>query len=342
MRKVFFIYISLVLIIACSPKNTKTGYIDYKGFAAGTFFSIEYDKNAGNLNGEIDLIIRAVGASVDISNPNSAVNLFNRSDSTITVDEHFLKLFGTSANLYMETNGAFDPTAVVLNRFWNSDKSKYLNQSKVDSSFIDSIKTYVGLDKVGLVGNRLDKKYQATMLDFDNVYRGYMVDLIAAVFASYQVNNYRIEIGGRIRAKGLNTHGKPWDIGLDEPTDEVKKRKLMAITTLNDEAMVTAGTYRNYFLQGEKKMPFTIDPHTGYPVKHTLISVSVFSSSCAEADAYAAAFMVMGPELTKQFLASHGQIQAYLISTNYKGEWESYLSQGLKERVQMVKEDALP
>jgi thiamine biosynthesis lipoprotein len=342
MRKVHLVILSIVLITACSPKNTKNGYYDYKGFAAGTFFSIEYDKNAGNLNGEIDSIIRAVGAAADITNPNSLVNLFNRRDSTITVDQHFLELFGTSANLYMETNGAFDPTAVVLNRFWNSDKSKYLNQAKVDSSFIDSIRTYVGLDKIGLVNNQLEKEYQATMLDFDNVYRGYMVDLIAAVFASYQVNNYRIEIGGRIRANGLNAHGKPWEIGLDEPSDQVKKRKLMAIATLNNEAVVTAGTYRNYFLQGEKKLPFTIDPNTGYPVKHTLISVTVFSSSCAEADAYAAAFMVMGPEPTKQFLATHSYIQAYLMSTNYKGEWESFLSEGLKERVRMVKEEDLP
>lgn len=340
MRRNLFIAFSLFVFVSCSTKKQKKEFFEYHGFGGGTTFIIEYDKTAGNLDAEFNLIFKEIESSVAISNSGSLINRINKNDSIRSIDSHFKKLLELSAGYYKETEGAFDPTSSPLDLFWATDLKKYLNQPLMDSSIIDSVKKGVGLSNFYLTGNgSVVKKYSETTVDFKNIYRGYMVDLISNVLDDYHVLNYKIEIGERIKAKGTNKFDKPWSIGLDEPTNDNKKRKLIALTNLDGESMVTSGNWRKYYSQGEKRLPFTIDPQTGYPVKHTLISATVISPSCTEADAYSASFMVMGTEKAKVFINAHPQLKVYLISTNYKGEWVTFMSDALKEKVEMVKEE---
>lgn len=344
MKKNSWLIFLLIFLSACTNKKVKKDFFEHEGFSAGTSFMIEYDKNAGNLNNEIDKIFAEIERSVLFTDSTSLLNRINRNDSVRDPDQHFFKLLDLSKRIHQETKGAFDPTIFPLTEFWGVDENKFKNQQKIDSSFIDSLKRAVGLDMIFTrinYGPSVIKHNRHLILNFDNIYQGYTADMIVELFNSYNVSNYRIEIGGKIRAKGLNTKGKKWQLGIDEPTENPKTRKLFAIATLDNEGYAIAGSYRKYYTKNEMKLPFTIDPLTGYPVLHTLIAVSVFAPTCAEAEAYATAFMVMGVEKTKVFLNTHTQLQVYMISTNYKGEWLSFISNGLKEKLEFVKEDPI-
>ncbi len=336
MRKIFLIIVSAFLLSSCASKQEKKTFIEYKGFALGNPFMIEYDQTAGDLNAEIGKLFKAIEKAVWLKDSSSFLSRFNAKDSTGTVNQHFINLVDLSRKVYESTGGAFDPTIYPLVDFWKEDPKKFYYPEKVDSSSIDSLLKFVGYGKFYHKGISFLPGPEV-ILNFDQIYDGYMVDKVAELFNSYNISNYRIEVAGKIRAKGMNVDGKKWMLGIDQPTDNLKSRKLLAITTLDDNAFATSGTYRKYFSKGEMRLPYTIDPITGYPVHHTLISVSVFASTCAEADAYSSAFMVMGPEKTKIFLNAHPEIQAYLISTNYKGEWITFISSGLKAELEIVK-----
>jgi thiamine biosynthesis lipoprotein len=340
MNKIVLIGFFWFVLLSCGGKKQKKEFFEYHGFGGGTTFIIEYDKTAGNLDMEFNRILKEIESSVAISNSTSLINRINKNDSIGSIDLYFRKLFSLSAQYYKETDKAFDPTSSPLESFWGQDLKKFLNQPLIDSSIIDSIKRGVGFEHFQLTENGSGvKKDPNAIIDFKNIYRGYMVDLIAEVLEDYHVFNYKIEIGGRIKAKGTNKFDKSWSIGIEEPTSDAKKRKYIALAKLDDEAMVTSGDWRNYFSQGEKRLPFTIDPQTGYPVKHTLMSATVISKSCTEADAYSASFMVMGTEKAKVFIAAHPQLKVFLISTNYKGEWVTFMSDALKEKVEIIKEE---
>lgn len=342
---VWYTLFFLIFFSTCINKKNKKDFFEHKGFAVGTTFIIEYDKNAGNLNNEIDKIFSEIELSILLTDSSSLLSRINRNDSVGTPDQHFIKLLSLSKRIHQETKGFFDPTISTLTTFWGFNEDKFKNQQKAGSLLIDSLRRDIGLDKVYLLGNTVIKKNRHLILDFGDIYKGYVVDLIVELFNNYNVTNYRIEIGEKMSAKGLNSKEKKWQLGIDAPTDPQssqgqKTRKLLAIATLDNEGYAIAGSYRKYFTKNGIKFPFTIDPITGYPVKHTLISVSVFAPSCAEAEAYSTAFMVMGVENTKIFLNTHPQLQVYMISTNYKGEWLTFISNGLKEKLEFVKEES--
>ena len=340
MKKTTIIWLSMIVFISCTHRKQKNTYYEYKGFIAGTACIITYDKNAGNLDHEIQQMIREIDNSVVRENSSSLVSRINRNDSTGNADAHFIKLWQFSTQVYKQTEHAFDPTASPLDDFWGDDPAKFKNPAKADTAKIDSIRRLVSMENVSIAGNHtIVKKYASTTIDFKHVYKGYMVDQVADLLNSYNVANYRIDIGDRIRAKGVNEAGKKWQIGIDEPTDDVKSRQLLAIATLDNQAYATAGSYKHYCALGLMKLPYTIDPRTSQPVKHTLLYTAVMAASCAEADAYAAAFLVMGPEQTKVYINAHPDIQAYLVSTNYKGEWVTFISNGLKEKLELIRQE---
>lgn len=340
MKKIIYICFFCFVLLSCGGKKQKREFFEYRGFGGGTTFIIEYDKTAGNLDAEFNKVFKEVESSVAISNPTSLINRINKNDSIGLVDIHFKKLLELSNVYYKTTDGSFDPTSAPLEKFWGYDLKKFINQQLIDSAIVDSAKRGVGIQNLYLTGSgSVVKKYPYTMVDFENIYRGYLVDLITALLDDYHVQNYKVEIGERIKAKGVNKRNKPWRMGIDEPINDVKKRKLIGLINLDGEAIVTSGNWRRYYTKGDKKLPYTIDPHTGYPVKHTLISATVITNSCVEADAYASAFMVMGTERSKVFISAHPDLKVYLISTNYKGEWVTFMSNALLDSIEMIKEE---
>ena len=172
-------------------------------------------------------------------------------------------------------------------------------------------------------------------IDFNAIAQGYSVDLIADFLENEGIQNYLIEVGGEIKARGVNTDDKVWRIGIDKPLEEIDiEDRFQFILELENKSLATSGNYRKFYEKDGVKYSHTINPMTGFPVQNRLLSVTVISNKCSLADAYATAFMAMGVEQTKKLLKTvHDQLDVYLVYTDIDGSWKTYVSSGMKEKI---------
>ena len=201
---------------------------------------------------------------------------------------------------------------------------------------IDDLRKLVGYQKVKLTSdNHIQKEDSHIMLDCSAIAKGYGCDVVARLLSKKGINDYMIEIGGEIVTKGINQKQQPWRIGVNKPTEDSlnTNQELQTVLNVTDIAMATSGNYRNFYYKNGKKYAHTIDPKTGYPVQHSLLSATVLAKNCATADAYATSFMVMGLEKAKEILRQHSELMAYLIYTNDDGKTEVWYSPSLKEKI---------
>ncbi len=173
------------------------------------------------------------------------------------------------------------------------------------------------------------------MLDCSAIAKGYGCDIVARLLERKGVRNYMVEIGGEVVAHGISEKRVPWKIGVTKPTDDSLnvEKELQTVLNVKNMAMATSGNYRNFYYRGGRKYAHTIDPHTGYPVQHSLLSATVLAKTCAEADAYATSFMVMGMEKAKALLERHSELMAYLIYIDAKGMLQVWFSPTLKDKI---------
>ena len=145
-----------------------------------------------------------------------------------------------------------------------------------------------------------------------------------------------VEIGGEIVTKGLNDKDQPWKIGVTKPTDDPlnTNQELQSILQVTDIAMATSGNYRNFYYKGGKKYAHTIDPKTGYPVQHNILSSTVLAKDCATADAYATSFMVLGLDKAKKILEKHPELMVYFIYSDEKGHYQVWYSPSMKDKIE--------
>ena len=242
-----------------------------------------------------------------------------------------------------ETNGAFDITVAPLVNAWGFG---FKQGDMPTPAQIDSLKQFVGFEKLHLktLGKQrsIEKDDPRTMLDCSAIAKGYGTDVVANYLRSCDVKNFMVEIGGEVVVEGLNERGELWRIGVNKPTEDPTSTNtdLQAVINLpmsgNNvktklKALATSGNYRNFYYKDGKRYAHTIDPRTGYPVQHNILSATVIAPSCAIADAYATSFMVMGLEETKKILANHPEIMAYLIYTDAQGNYAIWQSDELKD-----------
>ena len=173
------------------------------------------------------------------------------------------------------------------------------------------------------------------MLDCSAIAKGYGTDVVARFLRKRGVQNFMVEIGGEVVTQGVNPQRVPWRIGVTKPTEDSLSVGHELQTTLNvtDMAMATSGNYRNFYYKGNKRYAHTIDPHTGYPVQHNILSATVLAKSCMVADAYATSFMVMGLDGAQQVLQRHPELMAYLIYDDGHGGLAIWCSPSLKDRI---------
>ena len=195
---------------------------------------------------------------------------------------------------------------------------------------------FVGFDKVKLQDGKIIKTDDRLMLDCSAIAKGYGVDAVARLLKSKGIDNYMVEIGGEIVASGENPKGAPWRIGVSKPDDDSVNvsNEIQGIINISNRAMATSGNYRNFYYKGGKKYAHTIDPKTGCPVQHSILSATVVSDECAKADAYATAFMVMGLDKAKAVLARHKDMMAYFIYSDDKGNNKVWYSPSLKANLE--------
>ncbi len=318
MRKSVTILLLLIVFFSCQKEPQ---LIQVSGPVFGTGFSISYyDSDATSYQKQFEDLFYIINKSMSNYQINSDMSKLNRNE-TVKVDNHFETVFKASKQIYRETEGFFDPTIGQLVNAWNFGSEQ--NNTVLDSAKVNRLVKYVGLNRVGLFNNII-KKPKETYIDFNAIAKGYGVDVIADFLDSKNIQHYLVDIGGELRAKGINLKKqKGWTVGVENPNFD-GSQSYDKVFVLKDEAMATSGTYRKFKIdENGNKYAHIINTKTGYPTKTNILSVSVIAENCMMADGYATAFQAMGIKKVDYFMSKHPDLQAYLIFENDKGELES-------------------
>ncbi len=287
-----------------------------EGEIFGTFYHITYQYHH-DLQDSIQATLQQVDGSLSPFNKSSIITAINNGTSDAT-DEMFRDVFLLAKQIAAETQGAFDITVAPLVNAWGFG---FKNKENVTDTLIARLLSHVGIEKVTLEDNRIVKSDSAVMLDCSAIAKGYGVDAVGRMLESKHIKNYMVEIGGEVRLRGHNPQGSTWNIGIIKPIPDVTgvQSELQQVLHLTDISMATSGNYRNFYEQGNKRYAHTIDPRTGYPVQHSILSSTVLATDCATADAYATAFMVLGLDSARTVLKHHPELKAYFIYSDNDG-----------------------
>ena len=325
-----FLTILIIGTILIIREQQTLPYQHHHGLIFGTEYNITY-QNATDYQKEIEEELQKVDLSLSPFNPHSIITKINN-NVDVTPNQMFLDVFGLARQISEETNGAFDITVAPLVNAWGFG---FKEGKTPDSHSIDSLLQLVGYEKVTLSGSKVKKADPRIMLDCSAIAKGYGSDVVARLLRSKDVSNFMIEIGGEIVTRGVNEKRLPWRIGVTKPTDDSLQvnTELQTILNVTDKAMATSGNYRNFYYKGGKKYAHTVDPKTGYPVQHSLLSATVLAPDCATADAYATAFMVMGIDRARKVIEKHQELMVYFIYSDAKGNNAVWYSPSLQPKI---------
>ena len=311
----------LILLLTFFSCEKEINNIKLRGPIFGTTYNIQYyAPNETNYIHEIDSLFDVINGSLSTYLRNSDISKLNRNELD-SVDEHFVRVFERSKEIYEASNGVFDPTIGNIVNAWNfgAENNKFLT----DSTTIDSLMQFVGFNKVKRQGNII-KKPDETYLEFNAIAKGYGIDVISDFLESKNTQNYIVDIGGDLRVSGLNLEKNTgWTIGIDDPNFD-GSQSYSKIIVLKDEAIATSGTYRKFNIdKNSNRYAHIIDTKTGYPTKTHVLSVSVIAPDCMTADAYATTFQAMGVEKVTEFLKSHPELKVFFIYENKNQDLET-------------------
>lgn len=303
--------------------------VNIEGEAQGTTYHISYFDSANrDFKPEIVQILKDFDLSVSTYIPNSIISRINSNEKGVLADRYFISCFRKAREVWKNTNGAFDPTVYPLVNAWGFGPGKKAN---IPAQKIDSILKFVGFDLIKLKGNRIIKKDPRVKLDFNAFAQGYSVDVVAEFLSGKGISSFVVEIGGEVYAKGKKSDGTNWTVGIEKPIDNKESaNELKALVKLENLAIATSGNYRRFIIENGVKYAHHIDPKTGFPTKNNLLSASIISKECIASDANATGVLVMGLEKAKTFLSKHPELQAYLIYSDDKGNYQTYETSGLK------------
>lgn len=329
----FLLFLIIGTIWVLSKRHEQTIYHTNSGQIFGTQYHIIYthDKDVKEL---IDKRLKEVNSVFSTFDSTSEISRINRNEP-IEVSAEFVDIFSKARSISEVTAGAFDITVAPIVNAWGFGYTGN-KQTRVTQSTVDSIMAFVGCNKVRLEGKRIIKADPRMLLDCSAIAKGYGCDAVAQLFDELGIKNYMIEIGGEIIVKGQNEKQRPWGIGINRPLEDSTGiiNEVYAKINLTDIAMATSGNYRNYYYEGGKKYSHTIDPKTGYPVEHSILSVTVVTKECAMADGYATAFMVMGFERAKQIIEHNSDLKAFIIYEDKMGNTQTWCSPELKNMIE--------
>ena len=321
----FLIFLIIGTVYILGKQKT---YITSSGKIFGTFYNITYS-NETDLHNEIRSTLMQVDNSLSPFNKESVITAINN-NTCFVPDSMFIHVFTLAQNISSKTDGAFDITVAPLVNAWGFGFKKGIIP---DSTTIDSLRQFIGYNTVTATFDRIDKQHPQTMLDCSAIAKGYGCDAVAATLDAHGIENYMIEIGGEVVTKGKNSKGELWTIGISKPIENptIGSNSLHEIISISGKSMATSGNYRNFREENGRKIAHTIDPRTGYPVQHSLLSATVIADNCATADAWATAFMVMGLEKAMEMCNSEERIDAYFIYSDENGTFKTAETPGMKK-----------
>ena len=295
----------------------KAKYYHNEGKVFGTYYNIRYEATS-DLEDSIQAALTAFDNSLSLFNPHSILSAINDNRDT-TTNATFEAMWSEAEHVYNLSNGAFDITVGPLVNYWGfGSKKSYSPKDGLTAERSDSVSgllEFVGFEKVQMIGHKVIKYDPRIVLDAGAVAKGQACDMIAEVLRTNGCANYLVDIGGEVVAHGLNAKGEPWHVGITKPNlnNEGAQDELQQILPVTDICMATSGNYRNYYYEGEERRSHTIDPRTGYPVQHSVLSATVVSSSCMRADALATACMVLGKTEALEMIERAQDAACYLL-----------------------------
>ena len=290
----------------------KLSYYSHHGKVFGTYYNIRYEATQ-DLEDSIRAAFTEFDNSLSLFNPSSILSAVNDNRDTVT-NAAFETMWAEAERVYLLSGGAFDITVAPLVKAFGFGRKRD-QYAAISSHTIDSLRAFVGFEKVQLVDHQVIKTDPRVQIDGGAVAKGQACDMVAAVLRAHGCENYLVDIGGEVVAHGINAKGDPWHIGITKPNinNEGAQDELEKIIEVTDICMATSGNYRNFYYDGAERRSHTIDPRTGWPVQNSLLSATVVSSTCMRADALATACMVLGAEEALDLIDRAGDAACYLI-----------------------------
>ncbi len=323
MKKTLFFITALFSLFTLTACEKQPETVSLAGKTMGTTYHIKYISDhslkltSEQVQSQIDEILLDVNKKMSTYDPNSELSQFNQNKQAaqpIAISQDFAFVLNQSFQINQLTQGYFDVTVGPVVNLWGFGPEKRTNQQPSQEQ-IQQRQSWVGMDKLSLTQENnqyyLEKSIPELYIDLSAIAKGFGVDQVANYLESLNISHYLVEIGGEIRARGKNTEGQDWQIAIEKPTLD-GSRAVQQIIPLRNLALATSGDYRNYFEENGQRFSHEIDPKTGYPVQHKLVSVTVLHPKSSVSDAMATAFFVMGEEKSMA-LAEEKQIPVYLI-----------------------------
>lgn len=335
MKKLTYLSFILILLSSCT-KQKETNYIHFGGFTQGTTYHITYESpDSINYKDDIEYLLAEFDTSLSTYNPESVISKINRNESD-KIDYYLKVVLDKSKEVYDITHGAFDITVAPLVNAWGFG---FKNKETMNKEKVDSILQFVGFNLISYNDSAITKKDPRLMLDMNAIAQGYSVDVVADFLEQKGISNYLVEIGGELKAKGVNKEGKDWRIGIDKPVENnfIPGADLEAIIKLSDKSLATSGNYRKFYEENGVKYSHTINPKTGYSVNHSLLSATVVANDCITADAFATAFMVLGLDKSYELVMSLPDIEALFIYSDDNGNYQVKSTPAMKSLIEEVK-----
>lgn len=308
--------------------------ITVSGKTMGTTYRVVYlDGSRRDFKASIDSVLTVFNQSLSTYIPDSELSRFNQSDSLVFGLPYMLPVLQKSREVYERSGGAFDPTVGPLVNVWGFGPDGARPKDSID---INKLLPLIGFDKISFDEEMVRKSQPGMYLDFSAIAKGYAVDVVASLLEGRGLSNMLVEIGGELVARGVNDKGEIWKVGINQPDEKDLTNELFSIVALDNKALATSGNYRNYYEVDSVRYSHTIDPRTGYPVQHGLLSATVVASDCMTADAYATALMVMGTQNAISLLDQVTELEAFLIYNDESGKMQTYVSESLKPFISNV------
>ncbi len=327
-RSILWIF-AVLFFCSCSEKK----YHEVTGLAQGTYYRVVYEDTEMR-RAEFDSILKKFDTTFSVYMQESMISRINNNDSTVCVSQQFRYFFEQSQRVWNMTDGLFDITVGPLVNAWRfgPDTTKKVLPTQPQ---IDSILEFVGMNKIRLVGDKCVKDDPRIQITGNANAQGYSTDLIATYLDSLGVKNYLVDVGSEMRAKGVNPKGKTWRIGITNPEEGIDSLPVELQSSisiiLDNKSLATSGNYRKFFYNNGQKYAHTVNPHTGQSIPTDLLSVTIVTEKCIDADAIATACMAMGVEKSKEFLQSHPEYDALMIYAE-NGKLAVFKTEGITEK----------
>lgn len=329
MKHKSLILIAAMATLVCSCKTDKANKIILQGLAQGSYYAITYyDSQNRNFQNEIDSIFQLVDGSVSLWNDTSIITRVNRNEE-VTLNQVFIDNFNIAQAASELSDGYFDATISPLVAAWGFS---YKNGDSITTQLIDSLHQLVNYQNVRIEDGKVIKADPLMTLDFNAIAQGYTSDMISDFLLSQGIQDFIVDTGGEIMAHGTKPDKRQWIVGIEKPAvNWDSERTVQERIYLHDKGLVTSGSTRKYVERDGKRYSHCIDPKTGYPVEHNVLSATVIAENSVWADALASICMVMGIEKSLPIIEGMDGVEAFYIFANEKGELETFSTEGFKK-----------